>query len=217
MTLKQIFNERLLLKQISEGDEQAFGILFYHYLPVLQAFALRFTKSSAAAEEIIQDTFLRVWLNRDKLDEVENVKAWLYKYASNECLGHLRKVLKQARAIDNLRQDQPNESNTTVDTIQLNEINHLITDAVDRLPTQRNSSFVPVATVMAYFPLASVLVAFDVPCIVTVTPGSGFPSAFSVTLPVTVTSCAMEANGEKNKQHTKKIRVILLFIRFNLG
>jgi RNA polymerase sigma factor (sigma-70 family) len=85
--------------------------------------------------------FLRVWLNRDKLDEVENVKAWLYKYASNECLGHLRKVLKQARAIDNLRQDQPNESNTTVDTIQLNEINHLITDAVDRLPTQRKKIY----------------------------------------------------------------------------
>jgi len=141
MTLKQIFNERLLLKQISEGDEQAFGVLFYHYLPVLQAFALRFTKSAAAAEEIIQDTFLRVWLNRDKLDEVENVKAWLYKYASNECLGHLRKVLKQARAIDNLRQEQPNESNTTIDTIQLNEIKQLITEAVDRLPAQRKKIY----------------------------------------------------------------------------
>ncbi|SHG13273.1 RNA polymerase sigma factor [Pedobacter caeni] len=141
MTLKPIFNERLLLKQISEGDEQAFSVLFYHYLPVLQTFALRFTKSEAAAEEIIQDTFLRVWLNRDKLDEVENVKAWLYKYASNECLSHLRKVLKQTKAIDDLKQEQPHESNTTIDTIHLNEINHLITDAVDRLPAQRKKIY----------------------------------------------------------------------------
>ncbi|AOM80595.1 RNA polymerase sigma factor [Pedobacter steynii] len=141
MTLKRIFNERLLLKQISEGDEHAFSILFYHYLPVLQAFALRFTKSPAAAEEIIQDTFLRVWLNRDKLTEVENVKAWLYKYASNECLGHLRKVLKQAKAIDNLKQEQAHESNTTTDTIHLNEINQLISAAVERLPAQRKKIY----------------------------------------------------------------------------
>lgn len=141
MTLKRIENEQLLLKQISGGDEQAFGILFYHYLPVLRSFALRFTKSEDAAEEIIQDTFLRVWLNRDKLEQVENIKAWLYKYASNECLSYLRKTLKQARAIDSLMAEEPKESNTTIDTIHLNEVNHLIEVAIERLPGQRKKIY----------------------------------------------------------------------------
>jgi RNA polymerase sigma-70 factor (family 1) len=129
--------ERLLLKQIAEGDEQAFAVLFYRYLPVLQPFALKFTKSADAAEEIIQDTFLRVWLNREKLEDIENVKAWLYKYASNECLNYLRKELKQAKAIDNLGIDHPRQSNNTIDTINLNEINYLVQQAVDKLPGQR--------------------------------------------------------------------------------
>lgn len=137
MTLKRIDNEQLLLKQISEGDEQAFGVLFYHYLPVLQAFALRFTKSDSAAEEIIQDTFLRVWLNRDKLESVENVKAWLYKYTSSECLSYLRKVLKQARAMDDLKKEEFFENNNTSDTIHLNEVSELVRKAVDKLPQQR--------------------------------------------------------------------------------
>nr|WP_121273540.1 RNA polymerase sigma-70 factor [Pedobacter schmidteae] len=134
-------NEQLLLKQISEGDEQAFAVLFYRYLPILQPFALKFTRSPDAAEEIIQDTFLRVWLNRDKLEGVENVKAWLYKFASNECLNYLRKTLKQAKAIDDLRVDHPVHSNTTIDTINLNDINHLVGQAIDKLPGQRKKIY----------------------------------------------------------------------------
>lgn len=114
---------------------------FYRYLPILQPFAVKFTKSVDAAEEIIQDTFLRVWLNREKLEDVENVKAWLYKYASNECLNYLRKELKQAKAIDNLSVDQQVQSNTTIDTINLNEINYLVTQAVEQLPSQRKKIY----------------------------------------------------------------------------
>lgn len=129
--------ERLLLRQIADGDEQAFAVLFYRYLPVLQPFALKFTKSANAAEEIIQDTFLRVWLNRDKLEDVENVKSWLYRYASNECLNYLRKELKQAKAIDNLVIEHPKQSNTTIETINLNDVSYLVQQAVDKLPVQR--------------------------------------------------------------------------------
>jgi len=134
-------DERLLLKQIAEGDEQAFAILFYRYLPVLQPFAIKFTKSADAAEEIIQDTFLRVWLNREKLESIENVKAWLYKFASNECLNYLRKELKEAKAIDNLGIDYPKQSNTTIDTINLNDINYLVSEAIDKLPGQRKKIY----------------------------------------------------------------------------
>lgn len=96
----RIEDERKLIEKIVGGDEQAFSVLFFKYLPVLQIFATKFTKSDDAAEEIIQDSFLRVWLNRDKLAEVDNVKAYLYKYVSNECLSYLRKKLKEDRVVD---------------------------------------------------------------------------------------------------------------------
>lgn len=130
-------NDRLLLKQMAEGDEQAFAVLFYRYLPILQPFAIKFTKSADAAEEIVQDTFLRVWLNRDKIESVENVKAWLYRYASNECLNYLRKTLNRAKAIDILEFHHPKQSNVTAETINLNDINALVTEAVNKLPQQR--------------------------------------------------------------------------------
>ena len=77
--LKDTANDRELVTEIVEGNEQAFSILFFRYLSILQTFATKFTKSDDAAEEVIQDAFVRIWLNRDRLAGVENVKAYLYK------------------------------------------------------------------------------------------------------------------------------------------
>lgn len=141
MAFKEIDKERALITEIVAGNEQAFSILFFKYLPVLQSFAYKFTKSEHATEEIIQDTFLRIWLNRDKLEQVENVKAYLYKYVSNECLSYVRKKLKEEKAIDLLKNAHSDTENSTMDAIHLNEINRIVAAAVDKLPQQRKKVY----------------------------------------------------------------------------
>ncbi|WP_316843308.1 RNA polymerase sigma-70 factor [Pedobacter psychrodurus] len=141
MALERTEDERKLIEKIVGGDEHAFSVLFFKYLPVLQIFATKFTKSDNAAEEIIQDAFLRVWLNRDKLADVDNVKAYLYKYVSNECLSFLRKKLKESRVVDAFTAKQQNSDNNTLETINLNEVTKIIAVAVDKLPDQRKNIY----------------------------------------------------------------------------
>jgi len=141
MAFKNTEGEKELIEKIVDGNEQAFSVLFFRYLPVLNSFALKFTKSTDAAQEIIQDAFLRVWLNRDKLKQVENIKAYLYKYVSNECLGYLRKKLKEDKIIDNLKITQQHISNNTSESIHLNEVKRIISFAVDKLPSQRRKIY----------------------------------------------------------------------------
>ncbi|MBO9672751.1 MAG: RNA polymerase sigma-70 factor [Sphingobacteriaceae bacterium] len=141
MAVSNMDKERALINKIVEGDEQAFSVLFFKYLPVLQLFAAKFTKSDDAAEEIIQDAFLRVWLNRDKLAEVDNVKAYLYKYVSNECLSYLRKKLKEDRVVDAFTAKQQDSHNNTIETINLNEVTKIIAIAVEKLPDQRRNIY----------------------------------------------------------------------------
>ncbi|RDC54959.1 RNA polymerase sigma-70 factor [Pedobacter chinensis] len=141
MAFNNTEGEKELIKKIVDGDEQAFSILFFRYLPVLNSFAVKFTKSTDAAQEIIQDAFVRVWLNRDKLEQVENIKAYLYKYVSNECLGYLRKKLKDDKIIDNLKITQQHISNNTAESIHLNEIKRIVSFAVDKLPNQRRKIY----------------------------------------------------------------------------
>ncbi|GGH16320.1 RNA polymerase sigma-70 factor [Pedobacter zeae] len=141
MAVSNMDKERALIDKIVEGDEQAFSVLFFKYLSVLQLFAAKFTKSDDAAEEIIQDAFLRVWLNRDKLAEVDNVKAYLYKYVSNECLSYLRKKLKEDRVVDAFTARQQDSHNNTIETINLNEVTKIIAIAVEKLPDQRRNIY----------------------------------------------------------------------------
>lgn len=142
MALKRIENESALLQQISEGCEQSFGVLFYHYLPVLQSFAVKFTRSTEAAEEVIQEAFVRVWLNRDRLDEVENIQAYLYKFVSNECLSHLRKVLREEKAMDGVKNVRLQPlNNVTMESVHLNELKGIITRAVETLSPQRKTVY----------------------------------------------------------------------------
>ncbi|WP_029286935.1 RNA polymerase sigma factor [Pedobacter sp. R20-19] len=141
MAFKDSEKERELLMAIVGGSEKAFSILFFNYLSVLQSFALKFTKSEHAAEEVIQDAFLRIWLNRDKLEHVDNVKAYLYKYVSNECLSFLRKKIKEEKAIGFLKIHHADQENVTLDVIHLNEINRIITATVSKLPNQRRKIY----------------------------------------------------------------------------
>lgn len=133
--------EREMINEIVEGNEKAFSKMFFHYLPVLKSFAFKFTKSEHATEEIIQDAFVRIWLSRDKLDQVQNVKAYLYKYVSNECLSYLRKKLNEEKLIANFTVHHPKDSNQTNEQIQLNEIKRIVASSVNKLPPKRREIY----------------------------------------------------------------------------
>ena len=68
---------------IAEGDESAFTDLFNHYYPALRPFIWKFTGSQTDSEEILQETFIRIWLNRDKLPEIDNMRNWIFTIAAN--------------------------------------------------------------------------------------------------------------------------------------
>jgi RNA polymerase sigma factor (sigma-70 family) len=75
------------------------------------------------------------------LADVDNVKAYLYKYVSNECLSYLRKKLKDDRVVDAFTAKQQNCHNNTVETINLNEVTKIIAVAVEKLPDQRRNIY----------------------------------------------------------------------------
>jgi RNA polymerase sigma-70 factor (family 1) len=134
-----IHNETALLHQIAQGDESAFATLFHAYLGNLQPFIMKLTRSLPDTEEILQETFIRLWLNRDKLEGIQNPHAWIYTIASNECYKYLRKKITQRDGLStmghsgNIRE----EDQSTLHAIQLNEVNRMISEAVGQLPFQR--------------------------------------------------------------------------------
>ena len=92
-----LFAEKILLQRIAEGDEIAFGQLYRLYVPRLASFLQGLTHSSEITNDLVQETFLQVWLHRDKLPAVEQPKAWIFRIAANITYNFLkRKVCKES-------------------------------------------------------------------------------------------------------------------------
>lgn len=130
-----------VLLDASEGDEKAFAKLFYEYSPSLLAFARKLSNNSLEAEEIIQNVFLRVWIHRDKLTEIENIKSWLYKFVVNESLTYIRKRGVRDKADLQFKAGATIVDNSIEKEVNLNELKRIVAKAVDCLPEQRKKIY----------------------------------------------------------------------------
>lgn len=140
MSLLTSYHEKELLLLISQGDEQAFEQLFNQYVPLLQPYLLELLKSAPAAEDAIQNTFIRIWLQRDKLTEVEFPRTWISRIAINECLNMLRRKQTEKKALDKWQETAPTQSGIETDT-QYHQTKQLVQQAVERLSPQRRKIY----------------------------------------------------------------------------
>ncbi|MDR6339587.1 RNA polymerase sigma-70 factor (ECF subfamily) [Filimonas zeae] len=88
-------NEKALFQRIAEGDEGAFETLFRCYVPQVRAAVAGVLGTEIYVKDILQEVFLNLWLNRDKLPAVENPRNWIFKITYNRCYTWLQKLQKE--------------------------------------------------------------------------------------------------------------------------
>lgn len=81
-----------LVAAAATGEEEAFNELVSRHLRDVYSFALRLVGHKEEAEDISQETFVKVWKNIKKYDSRSSkFKTWLMRIARNTCVDHLRK------------------------------------------------------------------------------------------------------------------------------
>jgi RNA polymerase sigma-70 factor (ECF subfamily) len=84
--------DRALAKAVSKGQRDAIATLTRRCLPVVHAVACRLLKDPVEAEDVAQETFLKVWRSIHQYDaERARLEAWTAKIAANACYDRLRK------------------------------------------------------------------------------------------------------------------------------
>jgi len=84
------FTDKQLFKEISEGNERAFQLIFKRYYQRMLSFAGKVVKSPHVAEEIVQEVFIRLWEQREVLAEIKNPDNYLFIVMRNHALNHVR-------------------------------------------------------------------------------------------------------------------------------
>ena len=77
-------NDSILVDNLRRGDLHSFDLLFGKYGKKLYGFAVRYLKSEADAEELVQDVYVKIWENRGKLKKESSFKSYLFTIAYND-------------------------------------------------------------------------------------------------------------------------------------
>lgn len=141
MSYLPLHNEKDLINRVAEGDEEAFALIYQHYYSQLRPYLWKFTSSPTHTDEILQETFIRVWLSRDKLPEIENFRAWIYKVASREALTYLRLQLQHVPDMLDEEHASSPEITTPLEIFHVTQVNQLIKEAIEIMPAQRKLIF----------------------------------------------------------------------------
>lgn len=136
--LPLIDEDNALLRLIALGDERAFRIVFNKYHNQLGAHLFRITRSHELAQEVVQDIFLKIWMNRQQLAEVRNFKAYLYVMSKNHALNCLKQTVLEKTLTTCLEE---NEDFQADDSFEENEHYMLIDEAIDHLPPQQRQVY----------------------------------------------------------------------------
>jgi len=128
--------EDQLFIRISEGDEAAFTFCYTEYGKMLRPFLFKLIGTRESAEEIIQEIFLKVWLHRDRLAEVENPKSWLFRVAANSGRNWLKKKMMIEQHL-RARQTAGATLDPVAERLDMLKIASLVQETIRTFPTQR--------------------------------------------------------------------------------
>lgn len=138
--MRQLDQDDLLLERIAQSDERAFRTLVERHVDRAYALALRILRNAADAEDVVQDSLLKVWTTRGNWQPGKaRFSTWLYRVVTNRCLDICRKP--RTTDIDDAPEPM-DEALDALSTIHTGEVNVLLERAMGRLPNQQRIALI---------------------------------------------------------------------------
>ncbi len=134
------YTDEELIARFQKGDEQAYTELVIRYRDKLMTFVFRFVNDMEQAEDIIQDTMLKLYTHKHYYRNIAKFSTWIYTIAGNLAKTELRK--KKTRKVTNISQmgpedrdyELPSVAPETDEVVQSEYIEKKIQAAIQNLP-----------------------------------------------------------------------------------
>ena len=137
MTYKDDFT---FIKELKAGDEDAYKYLMHSYYEKLCHYAFQLIKDHDEAEDIVQETFVRIWINAKHLKPDKSLSAFLYRCVYNEFIDRIR---KQKKIVPLEQNHLETITQVFVETASVNpeEILDQLKDEIQKLPPKCKEVF----------------------------------------------------------------------------
>lgn len=145
MSLYSEYPTNQLCQLAAKGDELAFGVIYERHWRKLYRFLYRMTKSKEIAEELLSDVFLKLWIGRELIAEINNMDAFLYMMAKRKSLDFLRlasrdNALQSVISLELIAENTAGEE-LPDQVILTKEYKKILEAAISQLSSQRRKVF----------------------------------------------------------------------------
>jgi RNA polymerase sigma-70 factor (ECF subfamily) len=141
MHSKENYNEPALLRELQQGNKDAFLQLYDHYYPAIYRYINKFVKLPELTEDLLQEVFLKIWTIRHRIDPGQSFQAYLYRISRNQTY----KTLKKIAADNELRLQVMLQFQHSVkdadNKAQWAQYQSILRSAIEQLPPQRQKIF----------------------------------------------------------------------------
>jgi len=150
--LKQQSDEALMAR-VARGGQDAFEVLLDRYGDSVVTFCYAFVRNREAAEDLGQETFLRVYRSAARYRPLAKFTTWLYRIAANLCINELKKgKLRRAVSLDEPAGSDPDGTRIVeriasdvrqpLSEAEMREAHRLVGKAIERLPEDQRATIV---------------------------------------------------------------------------
>lgn len=122
-------------ERIANDDQLAYRQLFMQFYHKLSRFVMGFTKSKELTEEIVSDVFINIWRRRKNMEEIKNLKLYLYVSAKNITFNYLKKLHRENLTdLDSVEIDPEDPFADPAAALITREMNLKLKSAINNLP-----------------------------------------------------------------------------------
>lgn len=137
----QLSGDIELVRRLQAGDVEAFDLIYKKYSGKLYSFGLKYLRSTAEAEELVQSVFLKIWENHKHIDKEFSFKSYLFTIAYNDICKLFRKRNYLQKFISDTIAENPQFSFEIEEGIDYQSILERIQQIVDKLPERQKTIF----------------------------------------------------------------------------
>jgi len=131
-----------IIHRLKKDDKSAVDELFSYYYPRLYHFSKSILKIENDIDDILQEVFVKIWLNRQKINSVETFNSYIFTITKNEVLNLIRSNLRDQTFKNELFLRSVAEEYQTSDQVEFDEIETRINQTVAGLPEKRQQVFI---------------------------------------------------------------------------
>ncbi len=134
--------EKRLLQACRKGDQRAFRDLVVRYQPYALHLASRLLLNKEEARDAVQESFIRVWHHREKIDPGRNFSTWLYRIVTNICLDILKTAKKKREHLLTAERPDSTGGSDPARAQEGEETRRIITELCEQLSPRQRAVFV---------------------------------------------------------------------------